>query len=221
MKDKEYPMDIKRKQYIDIAKGIAMLLVILSHTISLNVWQEGVLASLHNPSFFFVSGILFYSSGEKLQNGEATAGDIFRKKLAHVVYPFAIWVLIYSFLEICLGYALHDAVPAIFDVVLGEVNRLWFLPMIFIAFCFVYVVWILKIDARIILVIWGMSIFVTSLYSIAISKMLFCSFLVFLGTLCAKIHFSHKMTLLLLCIYIVMVYCAYFIPGGVFSKVTV
>lgn len=45
-------MNTRRMQYIDMAKGIGILLVIIGHTISLG-WKKDFIYSFHMPLFLF------------------------------------------------------------------------------------------------------------------------------------------------------------------------
>lgn len=50
-------MDInKRIEWIDISKGLGMLLVIAGHTIALK--YSSILYTFHMPLFFFLSGLV-------------------------------------------------------------------------------------------------------------------------------------------------------------------
>ena len=49
----------ERKKYIDIAKGIAMILVIMGHCKYINNYLHVWLYSFHMPLFFILSGMTF------------------------------------------------------------------------------------------------------------------------------------------------------------------
>ena len=62
MRITENTLQSQRENYIDVMKGIGILLVCLGHTIGVtnepvNMW----ILSFHMPLFFFVSGMLFYN----------------------------------------------------------------------------------------------------------------------------------------------------------------
>ena len=57
---KDETLTAKRKRDIDIAKGSAMLLVILGHTVYTPKSVVWWLYSFHMPLFFSISGIVFH-----------------------------------------------------------------------------------------------------------------------------------------------------------------
>ena len=50
---------IPRQEFLDIAKGLAILLVILGHAPTLPVLLQNLIYMFHIPAFFFISGYLF------------------------------------------------------------------------------------------------------------------------------------------------------------------
>lgn len=64
-------MKKNRMTYLDMAKGIGILFMIVGHTISLG-WQKDLIYSFHMPLFFVCSGMTMVLSttgwsGERLQ----------------------------------------------------------------------------------------------------------------------------------------------------------
>lgn len=62
-------MGNNRVRYIDAAKGLGILLVMLGHSISrLGQPVNTFILSFHMPLFFFVAGLLFYSRNIEHEN---------------------------------------------------------------------------------------------------------------------------------------------------------
>ena len=49
----------KRIEYLDIARGIGIFLVVLGHCYSLPEWMWHLIYSVHMPLFFVLSGYVF------------------------------------------------------------------------------------------------------------------------------------------------------------------
>lgn len=67
----------ERKAYLDIAKGIGILLVVAGHSDSP---LQSVLYQFHVPLFFFVSGMLF--------NGDKPPGEYIKGKIHSLYFPY-------------------------------------------------------------------------------------------------------------------------------------
>lgn len=76
-------MDIKRVEWIDIAKGIGIMLVILGHTIALK--YSSIIYTFHMPLFFMLSGLFakHYSS----------FGQALNKRVNTILIP---WMKLYA-----------------------------------------------------------------------------------------------------------------------------
>ena len=87
----------KRLQYIDIIKGVAIILVVLAHLIQTNV-VDGVhdevfqfINSFHMPLFFFASG---YIAVKTCRLDDIRGGYLFvNNKLRSLILPLLIWTL--------------------------------------------------------------------------------------------------------------------------------
>lgn len=53
----------KRLVFVDVAKAIAIFLVVLGHVVSSNTTTKLVLYSFHMPLFFILSGFFFSMNG--------------------------------------------------------------------------------------------------------------------------------------------------------------
>lgn len=76
-----------RLRYLDIAKGIGIICVIIGHTVEHGSFLFNVIFSFHMPLFFIVSGILFRKN-EKSQ--------FVKKKFRSLIVPYAVTVFIFS-----------------------------------------------------------------------------------------------------------------------------
>lgn len=80
---------MKRLRYIDIAKGMAILCMVLGHTYSIQekpfifVW----IYSFHMPLFFITSGILYRIK----KSGEEKYSNLIQKKIKTLLIPYLIW----------------------------------------------------------------------------------------------------------------------------------
>lgn len=129
-------MKIKdRIQFIDIAKGIAIFLVVWGHTAT-NQEQLSpdcplvirILYAFHMPLFFFLSGLSMSTTPLRtLTEWRA----FFKKNILTVAFPFFIWALIYcrftygNFAWICYGS--WQALGMV-----ESLTSLWFLPTLFV-----------------------------------------------------------------------------------------
>lgn len=125
-----------RIEWIDIAKGIGILLVIAGHTISLQ--YSSPVYAFHMPLFFSMSGLLFNDKGEGF-------GRFFISKARSVLRPWAV-MLIISFLicicipvwrsEITIQAMMADLYTANTNVV--QNSSLWYLVCYFFLLIFFY-----------------------------------------------------------------------------------
>ena len=122
-------------EWADLARGIAILLVLLGHTCP-PPYTTAFIYAFHMPLFFVLSG-LFLRVDEPL-------GQLLRKKTRTLLVPFVIYNLVLLFADWCL-VALspnkHDPVDII-SRLLGTLtgwhgglwnSSLWFLPCLFVA----------------------------------------------------------------------------------------
>lgn len=127
-------MTAKRLDYLDMVKGIAIILVVLGHidlgTNPICIW----LYSFHLPLFFIVSGILInYKQEMKLD-----FKIILRKKSFVLLFPyfsFSILYLIYDILKLLIfnkGTLLSILQNIYLTLSLFGISTLWFLPCLFL-----------------------------------------------------------------------------------------
>ncbi len=84
----------KRKEFIDVAKGIGIILVVLGHLNSAEQPIRNFIYSFHMPLFFLLSGLFF--------NGDTDFPTLLKKSVKTLLVPYLIFVAL-------------DAVVYIFD----------------------------------------------------------------------------------------------------------
>ena len=124
----------ERETYIDIAKGLGILLVLLGHIEYMALWKVKFIYSFHMPFFFFVSGLLWHAGGKK------TPGTIIKTRLKSIMLPYAIWSVVLILFHLLIYYVtgrwnfpgtLKEAVTD--TLCLYGYSVLWFLPALFLA----------------------------------------------------------------------------------------
>ncbi|MDD7391188.1 MAG: acyltransferase family protein [Lachnospiraceae bacterium] len=125
-----------RLDYIDIAKGFAITLMVFGHSYSpsgetpVMVWVY----SFHMPLFFLTTGILY---GLKSQEHKTISFDL-KKKCETLLLPYFLWNTLYqlfiSILAIIGGTPAKDAlIHNLRMVILFNGSAMWFLPAMFIS----------------------------------------------------------------------------------------
>ncbi|ALP91164.1 acyltransferase family protein [Clostridium butyricum] len=127
-------MDNKRIDFIDIMKGIGIILVICGHISQLNTLNTWIY-SFHMPLFFFISGITFSMSKKE---------NFIRKKVKKILIPYFIFSILtfiyWSLIERKLrgdNTSILSQFIGIFISQGGEYNHvynivMWFLPCLFV-----------------------------------------------------------------------------------------
>ncbi len=121
-------------RYIDYAKALAMILVILGHIDFANQGIKAWIYAFHMPAFFFVSGMLVKEQTARDVRSFAVA---LWKKFQGLMFPYFIWALIYTSLEgqnlLKVLYGSHQTLAGA-----GALTSLWFLPVLFEATALFY-----------------------------------------------------------------------------------
>lgn len=125
-------MTKERIEWIDIAKGISIILVVLGHTrVSAIPYLGDWLGSFRMPFFFFISGLLFNP------NKHIKSLDFIKNKWLRLLRPFIIFSALILFCFLCID-------SEEFDNRIKDLSRLgwggyalWFIPVIF-AVTFIY-----------------------------------------------------------------------------------
>lgn len=129
-------MNTDRLHYLDIAKGIGILLIIFGHTLGSNSFRH-ILYAFHIPLFFFVSGMLFHHRSYE------HFITFLKKNSKGILLPY----FVIAFLTLLLWYISSDRVISvaelqkqIFGIFYGSSKNsylgfnvsLWFLPVLFL-----------------------------------------------------------------------------------------
>jgi polysaccharide biosynthesis protein PslL len=122
----------QRIAYIDIAKGIGILLVVLGHSdlALVSPYLHQLVYSFHIPLFFFLSGIFF--------NPRTTPGPFLKKRFRAILQPylfiiFLIFVASISFTNMGIGTALGRFAKSMY----GSTEYIWWIPLWFLPSLFV------------------------------------------------------------------------------------
>lgn len=136
---KEKALSKKRLDYLDLAKGIGILIVMLGHFpvngephISQQLYN--FIFSFHMPLFFIITGIIF---GYSRKWEKQTFKELFIKKLKTIIYPYFMLSVIALALQALEMFFLHFGSP--FDLKVTVIrtltfrgyNALWYLPALF------------------------------------------------------------------------------------------
>ena len=137
MQRPELPLSKASKPHRDLSldaiRGFTILAVVLGHAIQFNTTHpfdrplERAIGSFEMPLFWFISGYLAYG------RVECRLLMVVRRKFLQLAVPFFAWVAVYSLLrnDHTGRNILHDAWMA----ATVPMNGLWFLWVLFLAFC--------------------------------------------------------------------------------------
>ena len=129
-----------RQDWVDIAKGIGILLVVYGHiargVVSADLGTESqvlrladsIVYTFHMPLFLFLSGLFFYSS---LQKRGALGLVLYR--VDTVLYPYVVWSLLQGFIEVMLDPYTNGQVTVTQVLDLAEPRaHFWYLYTLFL-----------------------------------------------------------------------------------------
>jgi fucose 4-O-acetylase-like acetyltransferase len=78
----------ERIEWIDIAKGIGIICVVMGHIFSIQMLAHKIIYLFHMPLFFYISGFLY--------KGEQRNGKYIVKKLKSLIVPyFSVFIFVY------------------------------------------------------------------------------------------------------------------------------
>lgn len=116
----------QRIEWIDIAKGIGIIAVLIGHTNSGILQYE--IYSFHIPLFIFLSGMLF-------SGGTKTAKDFFVSRIKRIAVPYYFWALIFFSISVIVPLIMTRTVQidssCIKYIYMGRKTALWFLGLTF------------------------------------------------------------------------------------------
>lgn len=121
----------KRIEYIDIAKGIGIILVVMGHTIGTEVLVGSWIFSFHMPLFFFLSGLCFNDERHPLFL------PFLKKRIQTLFLPlvyFSVICLVVSVLTGASNYSIEKIQNGEFT------GALWFLYVLFLSELFYWII---------------------------------------------------------------------------------
>jgi polysaccharide biosynthesis protein PslL len=145
----------KRIEYMDIARGIGILLVVLGHNDfeALSVYIHQVIYSFHIPLFFFLSGYFVNTSNSFF--------DFFKKRFNGLLKPYFFTLFLIYFVSVSfekMGFTM--AITRIVKALYGTGHyidwvQLWFLPELFVVslYAFIFITLVSKLHNR--WITWG------------------------------------------------------------------
>lgn len=124
----------KRIQYIDIAKGVCILLVVLGHELTWNDALRYFIYSFHIPMFFALSGVTMYLT----QECNRLKKDFISKNIYGIVIPYLAVSILYFLWDFSRWFASGKLSFHLIALDLGQIvtgygiNVLWFLSTLFL-----------------------------------------------------------------------------------------
>lgn len=127
-------MNKNRIEWLDNAKGIAIFLVVLGHTLrglpagsgkgeDWAVFIDAWIYTFHMPVFFVLSGLFIEASAAK------PFGSFLRSKISTILYPYFLWSILQELMRSATGAAsLHD----LWRITYQPVMQFWFLYVLFL-----------------------------------------------------------------------------------------
>lgn len=143
-------MQKKRIEWVDILKGIAIILMMMGHCTnhkygelsgSIHLW----IYSFHMPLFFFLSGVTFsIKKGNYIQFLLSKIKNIVIPMISFNIIQILFECLYYNLLLHNKEYAMHAQLDKFVDIIWG--GYLWFLPCLFVAENIFY--WLVKLGKK-------------------------------------------------------------------------
>lgn len=127
---------MRRYEYIDIAKGIGILMVVWAHILITGA-SHRVIYAFHMPLFFLVSGMLFR------RDKYTCFFDFLRRRAKRLLVPFVIYSVATWIIWAVFRFIRHDVIVSYWDPLLQTViakgsgaymvhnSALWFIPCLF------------------------------------------------------------------------------------------
>ncbi len=128
-------MEKRRLTYLDLAKGIGIILVAIAHSTFTSTPVQAFITAFHMPLFFVVSGMLLCHTGEEKKSMKVLA----KKKAMSVMIPYLTFSIAYVIIKIATIYLKPGRLTWI-DVersliefaTLYGISVLWFMSALFL-----------------------------------------------------------------------------------------
>lgn len=190
----------KRIEYIDVAKGITILLVIVGHVEELPPPLKSIIYSFHMPIFFLLSGYFF--KNESIQ-------DATKKMFHSLIIPYFVVGLFMRLCQISINYFEGNPfdyidVLSLFGVTwkfgkgvdLVSVGAIWFLVVLFWSKLYLQIVLKSKYSLLLLVLLANCSIVIKLVFGVilpfGIQQALICSLFVYAGVICKKYSLFDK-----------------------------
>ncbi len=208
----------ERIDYLDIAKGIGILLVIIGHVEYVALPVRQYITSFHMPLFFLISGMLIRYKQEEL----GTMKSFICRKCKGIMVPYVIFSMAYLLIEgarvVIKGSTNWPAVLRLVyqSFCLQGISVLWFLPALFMGqVCFVWirkksnhvqtlfcmaalfvVVYFVSVESQTFMLAHSDSLMAGLVYDFGsmLLRNLFCVVLVCIGYYCGWFLFEYKLS---------------------------
>lgn len=134
----------KRISYLDMAKGVGVVLMVTGHVISYMQTHDYKaylgpiyhwIASFHMPLFFIISGILLWITGEEKKDMK----QIVLRKVKTLLLPYIVFSIIYILINLHTSITHPEVLPrseilkyVIHSITFRGIGVLWFLTVLFI-----------------------------------------------------------------------------------------
>lgn len=129
-------MEKQRITYLDMAKGIGIILVVIGHYPKTGDQAMKWITSFHMPLFFIVSGMLIYYKNEIQQDFKTTV----IKKAKSIMIPYLSFSILYMAINVLYYFYDKTAMPlehigliGYRTITLYGHSVLWFLPALFLS----------------------------------------------------------------------------------------
>lgn len=126
-------MEKKRVYYLDMARGIGVILMVLGHVPDLSVPTRRFVTSFHMPLFFVLSGMVICLTGEC----DREMRTIRRRKARSIMLPYAVFSALSLIVEaLCTGFLKNGTWEVFREHLFGTLclageSVFWFLPALF------------------------------------------------------------------------------------------
>lgn len=155
---KNLAVHTSRANWADIAKGLAIILIVLGHVlrgldtagmIRNEHWfvvLDSFLYVFHVPAFFFLAG---YFLADSLKHG---INSYIKNKMLWIFYPFVLWSYLQGSINVIFSSYTNKSMSwsALNDIIINPIGQFWFLQVLF-GLQLLYLL-VRQIDNRIILV---------------------------------------------------------------------
>lgn len=129
-----FPVDSKRVRWIDYAKGIAIILVLVAHALPGSNWFNIWAYSFHLPVFFILSGLLL-----NYRKMAQPFGKLLKKYLKSLILPYYLIAFAVLLIELAKDliqkdFSRQNVLSLLFEwMFMIGVKADWFLPCLFFA----------------------------------------------------------------------------------------